>query len=546
MIAGIVVGAILTFVTAGALLPYVAGALTSATVAATTAALATVSATVTTAAALATVGISASMTAVLTAVAGIAAGAIGAIASTTITTGSLSEGLKAGGKALVSGSVKAIVGAAIGFSFASLDLMGTAGTITGTISNIAINTLSGAVASTILGGGSFADNLKSSAISSVITAVADGIGKEFAGAIKEADLGAVGTEVAHGALGCVTGMIRSQSGSGCAPGAAGAVAGHLLAPVIFNTGFDPLGTGTVQGIKDSAVFFSGVVGGAVAAAVGTSDQVNQNYGLGSAAGSNAAENNALAIVARVPDLLVRLANGGWQALTGAMQAELSWCASNPTCSIGLPVAVISYFAVQRVATAPSAADQIPTGYPNAPPPTGGTPPSLISTDNQPNNTGNQNPVTAGGSNNTGGTQIEQPNGPNIVGGGYGAGAGVTINPVTLNLNGQNQNVNLPSIIDSDRAVHILTGDSPTSGGHLWPGQAGKSPFPQSWNADKVLGQISDVATDPISTRATQPNGRTKVVGVREGVVIEVIVEPSNVRNGRIVTAYPANVDRNPK
>jgi hypothetical protein len=299
LIVGAVVGAVLTFVTAGALLPYVAGALTSATVAATTAALATVSATVTTAAALATVGISASMTAVLTAVAGVVAGAVGAIASTSITTGSLSEGLKAGGKALVSGGVKAIVAGALGVGFATAGLSGLSG-IEGTVSNIALNTLSGAVSSTILGGGSFADNLKASAISSVTTAVADGIGEKFAGAIKEAapDLGAVGTELAHGALGCVTGMIRSQSGDGCAGGAAGAIAGHLAAPLIFGDKKEDLLSGTLSKeeydkAKTDAAFYSGVVGGAVASAVGSTDKVNVNFGLGSAAGSNAALNNAL-------------------------------------------------------------------------------------------------------------------------------------------------------------------------------------------------------------------------------------------------------------
>lgn len=291
LIVGAVVGAVLTFVTAGALLPYVAGALTSATVAATTAALATVSATVTTAAALATVGISATMTGVLTAVAGVVAGAVGAIASTSITTGSLSQGLKAGGQALVSGSVKAIVAGAIGFGFATAGLMGATDTLAGTISNVAVNTLSGAVSSTILGGGSFADNLKSAAISSVTTAVADGIGKEFAGAIKDAapDLGAVGTELAHGALGCATGMIRSQSGDGCAAGAAGAVVGHVSAPLFEAAGLTVYGYSADQ----TTSFFSSTLGGAVAAAVGKDDKVQSNFGIGQATGANAVDNNYL-------------------------------------------------------------------------------------------------------------------------------------------------------------------------------------------------------------------------------------------------------------
>jgi hypothetical protein len=251
LIAGAVVGAVLTFVSAGALAGVAASALTALT-----------------GTAVAASGL------VATTIGGVMASAIGTIASTSITTGSLSQGLKAGGKALISGSVKAIVANAIGAGFIG-DILGAA------------------AGQTVAYGGSFGDNLKGAVIGAAVTYVADGVGKQFAGVIKDAGLGTVGTELAHGALGCVTGMIRSQSGSGCVPGAAGAVAGHLLAPVIFNTGFDPLGTGTVQGVKDSAVFFSGVVGGAVAAAVGDTDQVNTNYGLGSAAGSNAAENNAL-------------------------------------------------------------------------------------------------------------------------------------------------------------------------------------------------------------------------------------------------------------
>ena len=245
-IAGLVVGAVLTFVTAGLAAPFIGAAL----------------------------GVGAT---VASAIAGVVGGYVGAVVSTGITTGSMSQALRAGEKALVSGSIKAIVASAIGAGFIS-DIIG------------------GTIATKVVNGGSIEDAFKGAVIGAAVTFVADGIGEKFAGAIKDANLGDVGTELAHGALGCVTGMIRSQSGSGCVPGAAGAVAGHLLAPVIFNTGFDPLGTGTVQGIKDSAVFFSGVVGGAVAAAVGKDDQVSTNYGLGSAAGSNAALNNALSNV----------------------------------------------------------------------------------------------------------------------------------------------------------------------------------------------------------------------------------------------------------
>ena len=276
LIAGIVVGAVLTFVTAGALAPFVLSALTGATVAGATALIAGgfVAGT--------------AIGAVTTAVAGIVAGAIGAIASTTITTGSLSEGLKAGGKALVSGSVKAIVGAAIGFSFASLDLLGTAGTITETVSNIAVNTLSGAVSSTILGGGSFADNLKTSAISSVV----DAVGKSAANAIGDAFPNSGGTNVAnyaaHAVLGCAT---AAAKGGDCASGAIGAAAGEVAAA----TGFvNWAAAGMGQTLTDNGtVFFSGLIGGTVAAAVGSVDKVESNFATGTATATNAVTNNYL-------------------------------------------------------------------------------------------------------------------------------------------------------------------------------------------------------------------------------------------------------------
>ncbi|NCT97587.1 MAG: EndoU domain-containing protein [Comamonadaceae bacterium] len=74
---------------------------------------------------------------------------------------------------------------------------------------------------------------------------------------------------------------------------------------------------------------------------------------------------------------------------------------------------------------------------------------------------------------------------------------------------------------------------------------GKTPFPQDWDADKVLGNVSDVANDPNSATAPARGGRTIVRGTREGVDIEVILESAS-RGGRIVTGYPTNLPRNPK
>lgn len=90
-----------------------------------------------------------------------------------------------------------------------------------------------------------------------------------------------------------------------------------------------------------------------------------------------------------------------------------------------------------------------------------------------------------------------------------------------------------------RRTHILDGDA-TGGGHLWPGLPGKTPFPKDWSADRVMHEISDVATDPSSIFRTGRGGSTIVTGTRDGVDIRVIL-----RDGNIITGHPTNLMRNP-
>jgi hypothetical protein len=100
----------------------------------------------------------------------------------------------------------------------------------------------------------------------------------------------------------------------------------------------------------------------------------------------------------------------------------------------------------------------------------------------------------------------------------------------------------PNLVDPDRAKHILDGDGATSGGHRsGTGKPGKSEFPADWSDEKILGEISDVATHPGSTTAPGRGGRSVVTGTRDGIDIEVIVG-----KGKIITGYPTNVERNPK
>jgi RHS repeat-associated protein len=103
------------------------------------------------------------------------------------------------------------------------------------------------------------------------------------------------------------------------------------------------------------------------------------------------------------------------------------------------------------------------------------------------------------------------------------------------------------LASATRREHILQGDSNGGGGHLWPGKPGKTVFPKHWSEDKIMHEISDVATDPNLkwTQQTGPAGadftnagapvRYSVVGVRDGVKIRVIIEP--VGEG-IITGYP--------
>jgi RHS repeat-associated protein len=104
--------------------------------------------------------------------------------------------------------------------------------------------------------------------------------------------------------------------------------------------------------------------------------------------------------------------------------------------------------------------------------------------------------------------------------------------------------NKPSLVDKKGERHILDGDE-TGGGHR-PGTGGpnKSEFPKNWSDDKILGEISDVATSPDSTHSPGSGGRTISTGTRDGIDITTVTEPGS-KGGRIVTGFPTNVPRNP-
>jgi hypothetical protein len=76
------------------------------------------------------------------------------------------------------------------------------------------------------------------------------------------------------------------------------------------------------------------------------------------------------------------------------------------------------------------------------------------------------------------------------------------------------------------------------GGHLWPGENGKTPFPQDWTPQKIIDAISDIATNPNAMGDIVGNV-VRSVGTIDGVVIRTIT-----RAGEIITGYPINLPRN--
>jgi hypothetical protein len=132
------------------------------------------------------------------------------------------------------------------------------------------------VIGTAINGGSFEENLREG----IKGALLDTVAAQGANAI--GDLTADGAlddftnKVAHAIAGCVVGVARADSASGCGAGALGAAIGELAAEA--------------YGRRDDTVQFAALVSGlAVAVTGGDASQIN----IGSQAGGNAAANNYL-------------------------------------------------------------------------------------------------------------------------------------------------------------------------------------------------------------------------------------------------------------
>ena len=92
----------------------------------------------------------------------------------------------------------------------------------------------------------------------------------------------------------------------------------------------------------------------------------------------------------------------------------------------------------------------------------------------------------------------------------------------------------------------MFGESLKQGGHMWPGNPGKSVFPKNWNAENIMHMISDIATDPNLSWISQTgnggsftkSGRPAkfiVEGIRNNIKIRVVLEPAGEG---VITAFP--------
>lgn len=92
-----------------------------------------------------------------------------------------------------------------------------------------------------------------------------------------------------------------------------------------------------------------------------------------------------------------------------------------------------------------------------------------------------------------------------------------------------------------RSVHILNRH------RAGAGKPGKTEFPADWSDERILHQVSDIATDPNAVRGVGKYNLPYAISTRDGVEIRVDFYPDDHPRfgGQISTAYPTNVPANP-
>ncbi len=103
-------------------------------------------------------------------------------------------------------------------------------------------------------------------------------------------------------------------------------------------------------------------------------------------------------------------------------------------------------------------------------------------------------------------------------------------------------------VSPERRGHVLDGDADGGGGHRHgTGNPGKTEFPSSWNDEKIIDALLDVARRPDHPpRQQEWNDRWVARGTRDEVEVVVVIAP----DGRIWSGWPApggpGVVKNPK
>lgn len=115
----------------------------------------------------------------------------------------------------------------------------------------------------------------------------------------------------------------------------------------------------------------------------------------------------------------------------------------------------------------------------------------------------------------------------------------TINPMNPMMGTSSQHA--PQLTEK-RREHMLHGDQ-SGGGHLHgTGAPCKSEFPASWNEDKIVTTVTQMAANDNLGWQQQKNGNY-VAEANEGQVRVRVVLNSN--RTQIITAYPVNMPLNP-
>ena len=250
----VVVAAVVTFYTAGAASGWAAAAMSTTTT---------------------TVTVGVGTAGVAAAGVGTAIGAYaGTVISTGIQTGSLDKALAAGENSL-KGSLAKV---AVDLLAAQLGLPASG------VGGFAVKAVGNAVTSVALSGGDFGQALLQGSINAGVEIVAKDVANQI-GAAKDT-LGAFGVELAHAGVGCASALARGGNSESCGAGATGAAVGHLAAGWVDSANGYTLS-------EEEVAFFGKTIGGVGAALVGSSDKVQENFGIGQTTADNAVVNNYL-------------------------------------------------------------------------------------------------------------------------------------------------------------------------------------------------------------------------------------------------------------